>query len=363
MKQFSVKPNVLTGSDVLNIFSQLDYKRVCIITDKFLQESHKVDRVIESLERNSEVFIFSDVKPDPTQEIIDRATDEIEKFSPDLLIAFGGGSSIDSAKAIIYQAQKRSGKRPIFAVIPTTAGTGSEVTNFAVITKGTKKDVLIDDLLLPDYAILDAYFTKSVPEKITVDTGLDVFTHAIEAYLSTNKSIFTDVYAIEAMKTVFESLPSLYKDGLNMTKRAKMLEASCMAGMAFTNAGLGIVHSLAHIVGGVFHISHGRLNAIILPYVLEFYIKRSDEVKKSLDQLAIKLGCENSTYLLKSYKDLAQACDIENSLRQLDKIDLLKYENSISEMAEVALNDRCTKTTPVYITKQDLSNLLRDLIK
>ena len=359
MQQFFIRPRIISGVDSLNYLNKTKAKKAFIVTDAFLVSSHLVDKVVGALPKEADHYIYSDVKPDPSQELIDAGTEKILAEKPDLVIAFGGGSAIDACKTIVFQAS-RSMPRPLFVVIPTTAGTGSEVTNFAIVTRGTKKDVLVDDSLLPDLALLDSTFTKSVPANITADTGLDVFTHAVEAYLSTNSSPFTDVFALKAMKDVLAHLPKVFEDGYKMSSRQKMIEASTMAGIAFTNAGLGIIHSLAHIIGGKFHISHGRLNAIILPYVLDFYIKRSEDVRKRINDLELELGIDKGSFIC-CYKALQKTLKIEGSLAGLNKIFSVDYNNMIEEMAEIALNDRCTPTSPVYVTKQDLVNILRDL--
>lgn len=218
---------------------------------------------------------------------------------------------------------------------------------------------MIDPLLAPDFAILDAGFTKTVPPRITADTGMDVFTHAIEAFLSTAATTFSDIYAEKAIKTVIDSLPKVYKDGDRIRERNKMLEASCMAGIAFTNAGLGINHSLAHILGGKFHIPHGRLNAILLPYVLKFYVEKCNDVRIRLDELGRLLNLKDSEDLIHRIEELNKSICIEGNLKELGKIDTNLFEGALDEMGQIALVDRCTPTTPITVTKFDLINILR----
>lgn len=358
MDTFLLVPKIISGADSLEILKEINTDKVVIITDEFLLNSKMVEKVTDNLPKNCDYYIFSDIKPDPSQELIDRATEIVVHENPGAIIAFGGGSSIDACKVIRLQTIEKLHKHISFYCIPTTAGTGSEVTNFAVVTRGTSKVVLVDDKLLPEYAILDPYFTKSVPAKISADTGLDVLTHAVEALLSKGATSFSDLFAKESILKVFDHLPKVYEDGYKMSSRKEMLEASNMAGISFTNAGLGIVHSLAHTIGGNFHISHGRLNAIILPYVIKFYAARDEKVVKKLDDITYQ--CCKLTFL-EAYKELMNTLNIEENIGQLGKINSYEYDMSIDEMAKTALNDRCTPSTPVYITKQDLVNILRDI--
>ena len=189
------------------------------------------------------------------------------------MIAFGGGSAIDAAKAILFfSAKQRDVRDVLFAAIPTTSGTGSEVSRFAVITDREKevKYPLVDDGLLPHAAVLDPVLTVSVPPAVTADTGIDVFTHAVEAFVSTAHTDFSDAAAEKALKLAYRNLLEAYRDPENLEARQKMHNASCLAGIAFSNSGLGLNHGMAHALGAHFHISHGRANGILLPYVMSF---------------------------------------------------------------------------------------------
>ncbi len=362
MKTFSVKPQVRFDLHALDSLKDLPCKKFLIVTDPFMAKNHAVEKVVEQLPLHAESYVYTDVQPDPGQELVDRGIEFISNFQPEVVIAFGGGSAIDAAKAIIYLADQ-AGKcaRPLFIAIPTTAGTGSETTNFAVITRGSDKIVLIDDSMYPDIALLDEKFTKTVPPQVTVDTGIDVLTHALEAYVATGANLFTDVLAEKAIALVFRHLPIVFEDGLRMKSRKAMIEASCMAGMAFTNAGLGINHSLAHTVGGSFHVAHGRLNAILLPQVLSFNAEHSEEASRKYAQLAKLLSVgENAKDFIDAYKSLANKLGIQKRLSDLERIDKHAFESKVAEMAEVALRDRCTPANPCICTKQDLVNLLRE---
>ena len=198
-----------------------------------------------------------------------------------------------------------------------------------------------------------------MPAKITADTGLDVLTHAIEAYVSNAATPFTDALAVKAVSTVFEDLPVVYRDGLAMRSRTRMIEASCSAGIAFTNAGLGINHSLAHALGGRFHVAHGRLNAILLPYVMRFHMSEP-KYREPYDRLAHDLGMADADELLARVLELRECLGVENVLSDLPQFEPAAFEAELSGIAEAAQHDRCTPSNPRAVSKQDLVNIARD---
>lgn len=358
---FSVKTKIYNTEDSLEIFKKLDYKKVFFITDPFVVESRMIEKITQRLKKESTYKIFDEIKPDPTIELVNSGIEKLLQEDCDLVVAVGGGSAIDASKAIVYKAYEKTGDKKTFIAIPTTAGTGSEVTNFSIVTIGEKKEVLIDDLLLPDIAVLVPSFTKSVPNFITADTGMDVLTHAIESLVSKNADRFSKILSKEAIKLVFENLPIVYEDGLRMKSRKNMIEASTIAGIAFTNAGLGINHSVAHILGGVFHISHGRLNAILLPYIMKYNIEKSESARYELRNIAVELGLHDEYDFIKKIEELNRKFNIPKNLRGLNKIDEREYFEKIDYMAEVAYNDRCTATNPGLVTIINLKNIFRDI--
>lgn len=358
MDEFKLNTRLYFGSRAVDRLVKLDGNNVLVVTDGFLEETGMVAKMVQHLPAGATYRTYSNVKPDPNQELVDEGVEMILGLHPDVVIAFGGGSCIDATKAILYFAHERGLERPYFLAIPTTAGTGSEVTNFAVITRGSDKVVLIDDFLAPDGALLEAEFTRSVPPKITADTGLDVLTHSLEAYVSSSSTSFADALAVKALRLVFENLPVSYRDGMSLRARTKMIEASCAAGIAFTNAGLGVNHSLAHAFGGRFHVAHGRINAVLLPYVMRFHMSE-DAYREPYERLARELGLKDANELLQRVIDLRSELDVEERLADLG-IDACSFEDELSGMAEAALHDRCTPTNPRPVSKQNLINLYRD---
>jgi acetaldehyde dehydrogenase/alcohol dehydrogenase len=376
--------------------------RVVIVTDPSMVKFGYVDKVLYHIrKRNDHVHceIFSEVEPDPSLETLRKGTAVISNFKPDVIIALGGGSAMDAAKGmwLFYEnpdadftalAQKFMdirkrvykipdlGQKAKLVCVPTTSGTGSEVTSFAVITDKQKniKYPLADYALTPNVAIIDPDFVMSVPQSVTGDTGLDVLTHAIEAYVSILASDYTDALALNAIQMVFKYLPIAYKDGKNVEARTKMHNASCMAGMAFTNAFLGINHSLAHKLGGEFHIPHGRANAVLLPWVVEFngvstptkfaiWPKYDHYIAhEKFQNIARFLGLPAAT-TDEAVKSLSNA--IRNLMKEVNcpltikdcGIDEQTFLSKIDYLADKAFEDQCTGANP----RMPLVSELKDL--
>lgn len=383
MSDFKVGPKVYHGALSLEKLREINFKKVFIVTDPFMVTSGTINKVTEHLDKsNIQYAIFSDIVPDPPLEIVSKGIKAMDEFKPDALISLGGGSAIDAAKAISYFRTiinkglnpDIENKKVLFIAIPTTSGTGSEVTSFSVITdkKYNVKYPLVEEIMVPDIAILDPILVKTVPNFITADTGMDVLTHAIEAYVSINHSDFSDALAEKAIKLVFDYLEKAYKNGDDLIAREKMHNASCIAGMAFTNASLGINHSMAHILGGRFHIPHGKANAVLLPYVIEYNADLSinnrleySDTAKRYAQIARILNLTSSNNVREGVKALIRAI---NSLRKtlgipfnIKDMNINKedFEASIDELSEIALKDGCTKTNPKQPNVEELKTLFR----
>lgn len=377
MNTFSIKPRICFDRGSIEYLKNIKNKRVCIVTDPFMLKSGAADKIINIFKANKvEYEIFSEIKPDPPVQTVAAGVNKMRNFKPDVIIALGGGSSIDATKSIILftvkilNANGDKYNKPLFIAIPTTSGTGSEVTSFSVITMGTTKFPLADEEIVPDIAIIDADFVKTVPPQITADTAMDVLTHAIEAYVSTNNSDYTDALAEKAVKLVFEYLLRAYKDGNDVVAREKLHNASCMAGMAFTNANLGINHSIAHTIGGNFHIPHGRSNAIILPYVIKYNadLQAQEETKtaRRYAELSRILGLpcssikEGVNSLICAVNVLLRATNTPTNLKEAN-VDKNELFNKLEDMIDAALNDQCTKTNPRIPSKEDIGSLIKEV--
>lgn len=388
MKWFKVPPKVYFEYGSLQYLAKLKGKKAVIVTDPLMVKLDYVDKVLYHLKKTGMDYqIFSEVEPDPSVETVEKGCRLMQDFEPDVIIALGGGSAIDAAKGmwLFYECpetdfghlrlkfadiRKRTfpfptlGRKATFVAIPTTSGTGSEVTAFAVITDKQKKIKypLTDYELTPDIAILDPELVLTVPKSVTADTGMDVLTHAIEAYVSVMASDYTDALAEKAIKLVFEYLPLAYQDGKHKEAREKMHNASCLAGMAFTNAFLGLNHSMAHILGGKFHLPHGRANAILLPYVIQYNAAKPSkfaafpqyefyQAPERYAEIARFLGLpaatteEGVTSLIQAIRNLNGEFGIPLSLQETG-ISREEFQREVAEMADIAFNDQCTGANP-----------------
>lgn len=363
MSKFFIKPKIEFGEDSLKYLKNLkgDF---FIVTDKSMVSLKLVDKVIEFLPKNSNILIFDEVTPNPTVDIIEKGLKKLVFFNPDVVIALGGGSPIDACKGMLYFSKKLSEKITLkessFIAIPTTSGTGSEVTSYSVITDGNKKIALANDEMLPDTALLNPEFMKTLPQKIIADTGMDVFTHALEAYVSKVSNPFTDGMALESLKLLNNNLLKHYNDANDIKPRKNVQYASCLAGIAFNNSSLGLNHSLAHTIGAKFHLSHGRANAILLPYIIEVNTnanERYNNLSKELDLVDFLNLNEGKTKLLKYIKNLKKLLGIETSLKEIN-IDFNEFKENIPQMLEEIKKDICTEYNPNFLRDEDLVRLL-----
>jgi len=376
MNKIEISTVIYSGENALDRLSHFENHNVFIVADPFIIKSKMIELIEKQLKKgNNKWTSFSDILPDPPIENVVAGVEEIAQFEPDLIIAIGGGSAIDAAKAMKEFASRiyKYEDLPLIA-IPTTSGTGSEVTSFSVITDSEKgvKYPLVSNSLLPEEAILDTNLVKTVPKQITADTGLDTLTHAIEAYVAKNANDFSDAFAEKAIHLVFENLVDAYNDGENALAREKMHHASTMAGIAFNIAGLGINHSIAHSCGAKFKISHGRLNAILMPSVIAFNAGIQGNTNIDLKPAAAKyaqlsrlLGlpatnnASGTRSLIKEIKRLKSNLNIEESFKEFH----VEYTASIlEEIAQLSLQDSCTTTNPTHTETENIITILRELM-
>lgn len=369
MNQWTFPTKIFAGHDSLLRLKQFRQERILVVCDPFLEGTENLNYILNELRPQNEVSIYTDVVPDPPISHVVKGVEFIQKLQPTVVIAIGGGSAIDLTKAVLYFARHMgySGVR-YFTVIPTTSGTGSEVTSFAVITDPTSqiKYPILDESLLPQEAILTPLFVKTAPPKVTAYSGMDVLVHAIEAIVSTGANNFTDALAEKALELVFEYLPKCFAPGATEEDRMGMHEASCMAGLAFNRAGLGITHALAHQLGGQFHIPHGLANAMLIARVVMFNAFHSETAYEKYVQLAKKLGfADNGTdkrdalvALVKAILQLARTVECPLNISAAANVSAQEARQKVSIMADKALQDMTYQTNPYAASKDDLENLL-----
>lgn len=405
MQWFKVPEKIYFEAGSIEYLSKMpDISRAFIVTDESMVKFGYVDKILYQLRKREKYVhseIFSEVESDPSFDTIKKGVEAMRNFNPDVVIALGGGSPIDAAKGmwLFYEhpdadveglklkfmdIRKRTYKFPKLGeklkmvAIPTTSGTGSEVTSFAVITDKQKnmKYPLADYELTPDVAIIDPELVMSLPKRMTADTGMDVLTHSIEAYISNMASDYTDGLAEKAVELVFENLEKAYINGSDKKAREKMHNASTIAGMAFTNAFLGVNHSLAHKLGAEYHIPHGRANAILLPYVIRYnatkptkfvsfpkyeYFVADEKIKKLAERVGLPAGTkeEGISSFIKAIKDLMEKLEMPKSLKECG-IEENDFLSKVDSLADRAFEDQCTTANPRVPLVKELKQILLD---
>lgn len=376
MYKIFYKTELCIGKGAMEQLETYKDEHILVVADPFLQTSGQLDDMLSYLDASNDIVVFTDVVPDPPIEVVVSGIQSAGGKPISVVLAIGGGSAIDAAKAIYYFGKKQAiFSDAVLVAVPTTSGTGSEVTDFSVITdlqKGSKYP-LISREILPDVAILDANLVLSLPANITADTGMDVLTHAIEAYVSTEATDFSDALAEKAIKLVFEYLPKAYKNGQDVVAREKMHIASTLAGMAFNTAYLGLNHGVAHAVGAKFHVPHGRANSILMPYIIQYNANLTGRGSQGLDlkvasryqEIAKLLGYSASSPLLgvkqliEAIKKLQKKLDLPKTLKEygVSQQDFNAYKQDI---AVAALNDKCTATNPRVPKQEEILLLLEN---
>jgi len=353
-----------------------DFKRVLIVTDKVLNQLGIADDICQLLKQHDvEVVFYDQVTPDPCDVIVENGVKVAKEHHCDVVLGLGGGSSLDAAKMIAVLAKstksvsdvagllkiKQHGL-PLF-LLPTTSGTGSEVTMAAVITDSIneEKSLVISPKIMPLATALDAKLMQGMPAKITADTGFDALTHAVEAYLSTHANEQTNRYALIAIKLIFKQLPVAYQQGDNLEARQSLALASCYAGLAFTKAGLGYVHAISHQIGAKYHLPHGMTNAAVLPLVLTFTASASEQ---RLATLAKEIGLvttgltktEMADLFIQAVKSLQEELAIESTLPTI-------VSEDVNALAKAALKEaHYLYPVPKYLDLSACEKLIKQLI-
>ncbi|TGA96649.1 bifunctional acetaldehyde-CoA/alcohol dehydrogenase [Sporolactobacillus shoreae] len=408
MQWFKVPPKIYFEKNSTNYLSQMpDISRAFIVTDPGMVKFGYVDRVLHFLRKRPNPIhyeIFSDVEPDPSVATVMKGTEMMQKFEPDVIIALGGGSAMDAAKGmwLFYESPETDffglkqkfldirkrvfkfpnlGQKAKFVAIPTTSGTGSEVTSFSVITdkENDMKYPLADYALTPNVAIIDPEFVMTVPPRVLADSGLDVLTHALEAYVSNMANDFTDGLCIKAIQLVFQYLPRSYKDSSDKIAKEKMHNAATVAGMAFSNAFLGINHSLAHKLGNEFHLAHGRCCAILMPHVVRYNATKPTKfaafpkyrhfiADERYAEIARIIGVPGKTTeegvenLVQAIIKLEKELNIPTSI-EANGVSKEAFEKAVDRLADKAFEDQCTTANPKLPLVPELAEIYRQAFK
>ncbi len=394
---FRVPSDTYFNTGALDNLRQLHAKQVLVVTDADCEARGAVDDVRRFL-GDASVHVFADIGPEPPEEQVRAGVDVLERFAPDTILALGGGSVLDAAKAMrlfhespelqmrelalpFLDARKRVAGYPEIAhtvrlvAVPTTAGTGSEVSPAAVLTVGDRKVTLVDYSLVPDMAIVEPRLTLTMPPQVTADTGVDALTHALEAAVSIFASPYTDAFAMQAVNLILRNLPRAHAEGSDLEARTAMANAATIAGLAFSNAFVGVCHSLAHAVGARFGIAHGRANGIFLPHVLRYNASLPSKFMPAPSytayvapdkyaQVAYVFGLggqsrdERRAQLFERVDRLLDEVEIPHSLEQAG-VPRDEFEAALPDLARAAFMDPSVRTNPRIPMVAELVDLLR----
>ena len=356
MERFFCKTRIIAGPGSLATLSELHIKRLLIVADPYFIENGTANHIAH-ISKAEHTEVFSKVVPDPSVILAAEGTKIVQQFQPDTILALGGGSAMDCAKAMAYF----SGLPVRFVAVPTTSGSGSEVTDFAILTHDGVKHPLVDSKLQPDIAILDSDLLASLPKKLVAETGFDLISHAMEAWAATDAGQISDALAFDALRTAFSALPKSYAGDQNA--RLQIHTAATMAGMAFASAGLGLCHALSHALGGEFHTPHGRLNAILLPSVIEY---NAEGALRRYGELSRRLGFSagSDTIALRALKNallrLRRELDLPSTLVEAG-IDGALVAQQSDALVAAALADPCCTTNPIKPQEQHVRRILAEV--
>lgn len=356
MEKFSCKTTIISGEGAIASLAELKANRLFLVTDPYFMKNGVARKVVEAA-KCAQAEIFDRVQPDPTVALAAEGTARLKAFRPDLVVALGGGSAMDCGKAMAFFAK---GKYQI-AAIPTTSGSGAEVTDFAVLTHDKVKHPLVDPGLKPDMAILDSDLLRELPKGLIVETGFDVLSHALESYVAKGSGNLTDLYAREAFSSAYAALPASYAGRKEV--RLKVHLAATMAGMAFTQAGLGLCHALSHSLGGLYHVPHGRLNAILLPAVISCNAHVAGKKYAELARAA-GMGGSADTIALRNLKNglirLRQELNLPQTLAQAG-VDPRSVWRNAEAIVKAAQADPCCRDNPMEVEDFLIRRILEEV--
>ncbi len=367
---------IVFGEGALDYLEQIQGKKAVIVMNgRVLKTNGVLDTIREKLKKSGiESTVFDGIEPEPSIQTVLRGAKVMQDYQPDWIVALGGGSAMDAAKAmwVYYEHPElktladicKPNKIPKLRTkarmicIPSTSGTASEVSRSVVISDKEKniKQGIGDMEMMPDIALLEPKVTASMPAKITAETGFDALTHAIEAYVSRRADDLTDTLSEKAILEIFKYLPLAYEQGDNLFYREKMQNFSMIAGLAFTNCSLGIVHSIAHSFGAVFNVSHGLANGVVLPYVIRFN-KQSEYAEKKYDAIADRLDKES---LYEALVELKKELNIPEKMQDVLHDDAT-FEKELELVAKKSVEDGCTKTSPIIPDLETMKKLVREI--
>lgn len=354
MKEFSCETKIIMGTGAVLALKQENFQRLMIVSDPFFAKNGWAERLGKAAKAHE---IFDNVTPDPSVALVAEGTARVQSFQPDGIVALGGGSAMDCAKAMAYF----SGFDIPLIAVPTTSGSGSEVTDFAILTHNGVKHPLVDKKLRPKIAILEAELLSGMPASLIADSGFDVLAHALEAWVGKNANPMTDALAADAFRTVMELLPLSFQGDQGV--RLQVHTASTMAGLAFTQAGLGLCHALSHSLGGQFHLPHGRLNAILLPAVVSVNTEAAGAKYADLAR-KIGLGGTNDAMAVRNLKNaltrLRTTLKLPGTLAQAG-IDPAEVRAKSDGIIKAALADPCCTTNPTPVTEEMVRAVLREV--